>query len=126
LTLGGSNIALGVSDVNTSTARYPTLTFTLFDNLTVTDVPAAGLPGDFNSDSKVDAADYAKWRKNEVANAALPNDAGAADQAARYALWRSNFGNPPGSGSRLGGSAVPEPSSILLLVFGAGCAYYSG
>src|SRR5262249_44873473 len=96
--------------------RHPSLVFTVFDNLVVTDVPAAGLPGDFNSDGKVDAADYAKWRKNEVANAALPNDGGAADQATRYTLWRSNFGNPPGSGSGLGGSAVPEPCSMLLLV----------
>ena len=37
LTLGGANIALGVSDVNTSTTRHPSLVFTVFDNLTVTD-----------------------------------------------------------------------------------------
>src|SRR5207248_2077302 len=35
LTLGGSSIALGVSDVNTSTARHPSLVFTVFDNLVV-------------------------------------------------------------------------------------------
>lgn len=115
LTLGGNNIALGVSDVNSSTARYPTLTFSLFDNLTVTDVPVAGLPGDFNSNGNVDAADYATWRKNS-ANAPLPNDGGAATQSDRYTLWRANFGKPPGSGSGLGGSAVPEPNSLLLIV----------
>jgi hypothetical protein len=38
LTLGGNNFALGVSDVNTSTTRHPSLLFTLFDNVTVTDV----------------------------------------------------------------------------------------
>jgi hypothetical protein len=37
LTLGGANIALGESDVNTSTTRHPSLLFTVFDNLTVTD-----------------------------------------------------------------------------------------
>ena len=35
--LGGSNIALGESDVNSSTTRHPSLVFTVFDNLEVTD-----------------------------------------------------------------------------------------
>ena len=39
LTLGGSNIALGVSDVNTTTTRHPSLLFTVFDNLEVSSVP---------------------------------------------------------------------------------------
>jgi len=38
LTLGGNNIALGVSDVNTTTTRHPSLLFTVIDNLEVTDV----------------------------------------------------------------------------------------
>ncbi len=40
LTLGGNNIALGQSDVNTSTTRHPSLLFTVFDNLEVTDIAA--------------------------------------------------------------------------------------
>jgi hypothetical protein len=76
---------------------------------------SVNLPGDFNSDGKVDAGDYATWRKNETANAALANDNGVGNQAARFALWRANFGNPQGSGTGLGGSAaVPEPSIALL------------
>ncbi len=128
LTLGGSNIALGVSDVNTSTARYPTLTFTLFDNLTVTDVPPAGLLGDFNSDGKVDAGDYATWRKNDGTSNALANDNGLGTPIgpAHYNLWRANFGNPPGAGSSdLLGASVPEPSSLLLLIVSAGCCCWS-
>jgi hypothetical protein len=39
ITMGGNNIALGQSDVNTSTTRHPSLLFTVFDNLTITDVP---------------------------------------------------------------------------------------
>jgi hypothetical protein len=39
LALGGANIALGVSDVNGSTTRHPSLLFTVFDNLTVESVP---------------------------------------------------------------------------------------
>jgi len=123
--LGGNNIGLGVSDVNSTTARHPSLAFLIVDNVLVTDVPPAQL-GDFNGDGKVDASDYATWRKNDVANVALPNDNGAADQAARYALWLSNFGNPPGAGSGdLLGASVPEPSSLLLLIFSAGCCFWS-
>ncbi len=36
----------------------------------------AGLPGDFNSDGKVDAADYVTWRKNNGTNNVLANDNG--------------------------------------------------
>ena len=39
LTLGGNNIAIGTSDVNATTARYPDLYFLLIDNLTVSTVP---------------------------------------------------------------------------------------
>ncbi len=83
-----------------------------------------GLPGDFNSDGKVDASDYVVWRKS--GNSSLPNDNGAADSAARYSLWRANFGNPPGSGAGLDGTEVPEPMSLgLLLVAVAGSGLLS-
>lgn len=39
LTMGGNNIALGQSDVNTSTTRHPLMLFTLFDDLEVFEVP---------------------------------------------------------------------------------------
>jgi hypothetical protein len=78
-----------------------------------------GVPGDFNEDDKVDAADYVLWRKNETANNPLPNDDGLATQADRFNLWRENFGEMemPGGGA---GGAVPEPAAALLLVVG-GC-----
>jgi autotransporter-associated beta strand protein len=66
---------------------------------------AAGLPGDYNNDGKVDAADYVMWRKNP---------AGFGGNPAGYNTWRANFGKPPGAGSGLGGSAVPEPTTLLL------------
>jgi hypothetical protein len=83
--------------------------------LTVTPV---GVAGDFNNDGSVDAADYVTWRENEVANAALANDNGAGNQAARFSLWRANFGNPPGSGAGLDGVQVPEPGTLLLAAAG--------
>jgi hypothetical protein len=79
-----------------------------------------GVTGDFNSDGKVDAGDYATWRKNNSTNNGLANDNGLGTPvgAAHYNLWRANFGNPPGAGSGLSSAAVPEPQSILLAVCG--------
>jgi hypothetical protein len=90
-----------------------------FSGLGVITVGPAGLPGDFNSDGRVDAGDYATWRKNNNTNNALANDNGLGTPvgAAHYNLWRANFGNTTGgSGSNLGTAAVPEPSSLLLLM----------
>jgi fibronectin-binding autotransporter adhesin len=86
-------------------------------------VGPAGLPGDFNSDGKVDAGDYVTWKKNQGTNNALANDNGLGTPigTAHYDLWRANFGNGgPGSGSGGGlganGGTVPEPSSLVLLM----------
>lgn len=69
------------------------------------------LPGDFNNDGKVNAADYVVWRKTMPGN------------SAKYNEWRANFGNPPGSGSGLGDAgSVPEPTCGLLLSL-AVCAW---
>lgn len=78
-----------------------------------------GLLGDFNSDGKVEAGDYATWRKNEVANVALANDNGVGNQADRFTLWRANFGNPPGAGASLQAGQIPEPASFVLVLVGA-------
>jgi hypothetical protein len=65
------------------------------------------LPGDFNGDNVVDAADYVVWRKNFRGDQTM------------YNAWRSNFGKTAGSGANTAGSsAVPEPRSILVLLVG--------
>jgi len=62
---------------------------------------AAGISGDFNSDGKVDAADYVAWRQT--------------GSPGGYEMWRTNFGRTSGSGSSVGGSAaVPEPGAVGL------------
>jgi hypothetical protein len=48
LTLGGNNLALGQSDINTSTTRHPSLLFTVFDNLTVSDTITVPEPASFS------------------------------------------------------------------------------
>jgi hypothetical protein len=75
------------------------------------------LPGDYNEDGSVDAADYVVWRKDENTNNALPNDndLGTPIGPAHYDLWRSNFGTTSADGdSALTASAVPEPWSLTL------------
>jgi hypothetical protein len=121
LTLGGNNIAIGMSDVNTSTTRHPSLVFTLFDNLQVSDIPSLGTPGDFNNDTFVDAADYTVWRDNLDNPSDAPlngnGDATPGVGLGDYDLWKASFGGA-GSASI---SAVPEPGTLLLTLI-AGCA----
>ncbi len=67
---------------------------------------ATGVPGDFNGDAKVDAADYVVWRKYDGTQAG-------------YDELRSNFGTGAGAGGGIGSAAaVPEPASALLVVLG--------
>lgn len=68
---------------------------------------AAGLTGDYNGNGKVDAADYVLWRNDPASFGGTP---------AGYNTWRGNFGTGAGSGSALGGSAVPEPAMWILLL----------
>lgn len=80
-------------------------------NLTIT---PAGVPGDYNGNGVVDAADYVLWRnggplQNEVDTAGTVN-------AADYTAWRARFGNIAGSGVSYSITAVPEPSSMLLVL----------
>jgi hypothetical protein len=84
-----------------------------------------GLPGDYNGNGVVDAADYTAWRDAlAVPGATLLNDPtpGSVDES-DFAYWRSHFGDSltPGGGSgALGGAAqgfaVPEPATAVLLL----------
>ncbi len=79
---------------------------------------ATGVPGDYNENDVVDAADYTVWR-DKLGGAALPNEGaspGTVDQD-DYVFWKNNFGNS-GSGS-LSAAAVPEPASSVCLVMAA-------
>jgi hypothetical protein len=72
----------------------------------------AALEGDYNNDSKVDAADYIVWRKNYGSPTSLPNDPSPGVGDDDYDRWRQNFGSPPaglGAGSI---ASVPEPCAL--------------
>jgi hypothetical protein len=67
---------------------------------------AAFLPGDFNHDDVVNAADYTVWRNG------LGTDFSAGD----YDIWKSHFGlraDGPGAAAT-SPSAIPEPAALAL------------
>lgn len=94
----------------------PTFAWTFYiDNIQVGRF-VQGVPGDYNGNGSVDAADYVLWRnggplQNEVDTAGTVN-------AADYAEWRARFGNTSGTGSALVAGSVPEPTSVMLLLLG--------
>jgi hypothetical protein len=60
------------------------------------------LPGDFNLDGTVDAADYTVWR----------DGLGGAYTQSDYTLWKNNYGATNVSMA----VSVPEPAALMLLV----------
>ena len=74
------------------------------------------LEGDYNNDGTVDAADYTVWRDALGTSTVLPNDATPGSVTEDdYVVWKNNFGDTStGSGSTL--TAVPEPTSAVLLI----------
>jgi autotransporter-associated beta strand protein len=111
---------------DTSFPNVPGLSWRLvYDPLAVrllVDAAVNNLPGDFNFNGVVDAADYSLWRAAFGATGSNPADAdgnGMVDND-DYAIWRANFGKtapPPAVGSALGG--VPEPSAFMLACLAA-------
>lgn len=77
------------------------------------------LPGDYNANGIVDAADYVLYRKYLGQSFTLPNDTTPGTvTSADFDVWRSHFGQTPsgsGAGSLLQ-AAVPEPATIALSV----------
>jgi hypothetical protein len=73
----------------------------------VTPMAGAPIPGDFNNDSKVDAADYVVWRKG-LGITFTQND---------YDLWRAHFAQTSGSGTEaIANAAVPEPGIMIMVL----------
>jgi hypothetical protein len=78
------------------------------------EIPA--MPGDFNRDGFVDGADYTRWRNVVADSGELANSTIGYALPADYALWRANFGRSAFGGG-LSSAAIPEPSTIVLLLF---------
>lgn len=85
----------------------------------VLSVASAGIPGDYNQNGVVDAADYVLWRKFNNTSTTLPNDFTPGTDDSDYVVWRSHFGQQPGSGADVRVNAlVPEPPTAVMLLMG--------
>jgi hypothetical protein len=101
LTSGPTLVQSGNPSQTVASSMFNTLAvmqFTFAPDLSV-------LPGDYNDDGVVDAADYVVWRKGLGTTYTLTD----------YDAWRANFGQTAGSGAAgysLGASAEPLPAAI--------------
>jgi hypothetical protein len=89
-----------------------------------------GIPGDFNLNGLVDAADYTLWRDTlGRTGAGLAADASGNNivDTSDFNIWKTNFGQNAASGGGSGAPiTVPEPASVALLLVGAlGVATFS-
>jgi hypothetical protein len=81
--------------------------------------PATSLPGDYNHNGEVDAADYTVWRNSlDESGPGLAADANndlVVDHA-DYNIWRANFGATAASTTAIYSATVPEPAAGILTV----------
>ena len=110
---GTASTVFGTSTIQEA-AMDPSLTtgtrkrLTALDAATISDIGwTVVLPGDFNGNNVVDAADYTVWR----------DGLGSEYNGSHYTLWKSNFGRMAGSGAGAGDvAAVPEPDGVFALL----------
>ena len=97
---------------------YTNNTTRILVNLTVPEPQI--IPGDYNQDDVVDAADYVAWRNtlgqnvSQLGTGADGNGNGVID-AEDYVVWRTNFGEADVAGGTSG--KVPEPGAVVLTAF---------
>ena len=112
----------GTDDVFDPPYSYSALDVAAVQSAVLAGAGVARLPGDYNADGVVDAADYTVWRDNQGApDGALPNDAdGGAIGVAQYQTWEENFG-----ATLAATHSVPEPGGVFLGL-GLGVAALAG
>ena len=106
------------SDEDLPGALNASLTLTLMG-----EVLAAGLPGDYNGDDSVDAADYLVWRatygQTVPAFSGADGDGDEMVGDGDYLVWTQNYGAVgPGMGAGNISAPVPEPASAWLATVG--------
>jgi MprA protease rhombosortase-interaction domain-containing protein len=120
-TVGGAGLAAFLGQTPTGPAGF---TYSLVDTGSLINLNVAAVAtndADFNNDGTIDAADWVAWRKfNPMASGATQTTGDANgdgdNDAADEALWTTTFGQAsPGAG---GGGAVPEPSTVAMLMIG--------
>jgi hypothetical protein len=117
-----SQVALMTTSLTTGIRRH----LTQLDAAALTDlgwtVIPPGIPGDYNDDGLVNAADYTVWRNSVGQGSDLAADGnydgiiGLDD----YAVWKAGFGSGSGLGAGSAASKnqneVPEPTGFVMLV----------
>ena len=74
------------------------------------------LPGDYNNDHVVDAADYTVWRNQLGSEIALPNETETPGNVTveDFNVWRSHFGDSQATAVGTAARSIPEPGTWLL------------
>lgn len=79
-----------------------------FDNFVI----RQSLPGDYNFDGRVDAADYTVWRDSVSAPTLVADGDGDGDvDQDDFVIWSANYSG----GAAAAGSSTPEPATLLLV-----------
>jgi hypothetical protein len=83
------------------------------------------LPGDYNLDSIVDAADYTVWRNTLGTSDIEPysgadGDGNGSVEAADYGVWKSNYGQSLSTGAGSDAAAIAEPPASPPTALSAG------
>jgi fibronectin-binding autotransporter adhesin len=111
----GDSVTIGA---NTFTIKYDDTSAGsnggLYSKFVTLSIPSVALPGDFNGDGTVDAADYVSLR---LEYSDISTDPGLT----AYNTWRSHFGQTAGRGAAFDSSMqnVPEPVGLCLAAWGA-------
>jgi hypothetical protein len=114
-----SEVAGGEPDPRVGFNWAPITRFFGHDTTWTSAVPILpALPGDYNGDNVVNAADYTVWRNSRGQTITLPNDSTPGEvNDDDYAVWKAHFGESIGAAS---GPAVPEPTLWWELIAGVG------
>lgn len=90
----------------------------------VRSVVAPALPGDYNGDGAVSAADYTSWRDTLGSTSDLRSDgdgSGVVD-AADYEVWSAHYATGAADSTIIDVAAVPEPAPLVAVLIAAASA----
>jgi hypothetical protein len=87
------------------------------DSLVTFEGSVGPLPGDFNGDGDVDAADLAQWEGDFGLNGDSDSDGDGDSDGADFLAWQRQLGATPTIGAAT--TSIPEPATLLLVVSGA-------
>jgi hypothetical protein len=111
-------VGLGQPKVTSTQADAQGYTGQFRTDLLAAFAAVGGVPGDYNGNGTVDAADYTVWRDTQGATVTAGTGADGSNNgiidAADYTFWQTRFGNTSASiAAAVSSAAVPEPAPLL-------------